>query len=182
MHAQPDDETPFRAILGLAVLLVAVTCANVGSLPIDTAPFVLRLEDASIRELFIAGFVLSSAPAPGSRCHCCFDCAPGDAARAVQLADVALPLSHAGTDADPGSDRGGFAARRCHARGHDRLGSRPVAAGAHRLAWRHPLRGCRPGSAATHSRCSCFSTPPSARSRCSATSPFRSPSPTPRSR
>ena len=52
------EEVEFRAILGLAVLLVGIGCANVTSLPIDVTPFAARLGDETIRELFTAGFVL----------------------------------------------------------------------------------------------------------------------------
>lgn len=60
MPAQPTDrdaETVFRAALGFVVLGVAIGCANVVSLPIDTTPYTERLSDESIRSLFTAGFV-----------------------------------------------------------------------------------------------------------------------------
>lgn len=52
-----DAETTFRAILGFVVLGVSIACANIVSLPIDTEPYSVRLADASIRQLFTAGFV-----------------------------------------------------------------------------------------------------------------------------
>lgn len=52
-----DAETTFRAILGFVVLGMSIVCANVVSLPIDTEPYTVRLEDASVRQLFTAGFI-----------------------------------------------------------------------------------------------------------------------------
>jgi hypothetical protein len=54
----PDAEVAFRAIIGFVVLALAVFCANIGWIPIDTAPFARRLQDGTVRRLFAAGFVL----------------------------------------------------------------------------------------------------------------------------
>lgn len=54
----PDAEIAFRAALGVVVLAVAVACANIGAVPIDTEPFLQRLADRSIRTAFTTGYVL----------------------------------------------------------------------------------------------------------------------------
>ena len=57
----PDSESGFRATLSLVVLVVAIVCANVSSLPIDGSAFAARLADPSIRRAFAAGYTLQIA-------------------------------------------------------------------------------------------------------------------------
>jgi hypothetical protein len=57
----PDSEIGFRATLSLVVLVIAIVCANIGSLPIDAGAFSMRLADPAIRKAFAVGYTLQIA-------------------------------------------------------------------------------------------------------------------------
>ncbi len=61
LERESQDEVGFRAVLGLAVLAIAIVCANFSSLPIDTTMFEARLGDPDVRDAFITGYTLQLA-------------------------------------------------------------------------------------------------------------------------
>ena len=54
---QEQSDVTLRAVLGLCVLALAICCANITALPIDSEAFTSRLADPTIRHAFTVGYV-----------------------------------------------------------------------------------------------------------------------------
>jgi hypothetical protein len=65
LEAGSHDDVLFRGALGLAVLGIAMLCANFASLPIDFTMFEARLADPEIKRAFIAGYTMQLATGSG---------------------------------------------------------------------------------------------------------------------